>query len=81
MFTYLNNLWIAFSTIINVLVFNGSPIQCFSSRCYSEPRPIAMWIINKIVFWQNNHCRGAFAHNLRMAEELIQSSKDNGTYR
>jgi hypothetical protein len=78
---YLKNLWIAFSALINVLVFNGSPTQSFSSRCYSEPRPKAMWLINKIWFWQNNHCRGVFAHDLRMAEALIQEAKDRGIYR
>lgn len=81
MLKYLNNVWIAFSTLINVLVFNGTPIQSFSSRCYAEPKSKTMWAINKIVFWQNNHCRGAFAHNLRMAEALIQAAKDKGIYR
>jgi len=81
MLNYFNNLWIAFSTLINVLVFNGSPIQCFSSRCYAEPRPKTMWVINKIIFWQNNHCRGAFAHDLRMAETFIQDAKNRNIYR
>jgi hypothetical protein len=79
--SYLNNLWIAFSALMNVLIFNGSPIESFSSRCYSQPRPKAMWLINKICFWQNNHCRGAFAHDMKMAVDAVQSAKDKGIFR
>lgn len=81
MLTYLNNLWIAFSALINVLFFNGSPIESFSSRCYSEPRPKTMWLINKIIFWQNNHCRGAFAHDMQMAVDAIEKAKNKEIFR
>lgn len=79
--SYLNNVWIAISQLLNVVFFGGVPNESISSRSYREPWSKSMWVINHIVFWQNNHCRGAFAHNLRMFEQYIQDAKDKGIYR
>jgi hypothetical protein len=78
---YFNNIWIALSQLLNVVFCFGNPNESLSSRAYRQPWNIVMWIFNHIIFWQNNHCRGAFAHDLRMFEDYIQSAKDKGIYR
>jgi len=81
MYSYLKNLWNAFSQFLNVLLLNGSPNESLSSRAYAEPWPKTMWIINKVFFWQNNHCRGAFANELRLSEEYVRKAIEKGIYR
>ena len=78
---YLNNIWIAVSQLLNVVFCNGMPNESLSSRAYREPWNKVMKLFNFVVFWQNNHCRGAFAHNLRIFEQYIQDAKDKGIYR
>jgi len=79
--SYLNNIWIAISQLLNVVFCNGSPSESLSSRAYRQPWNKVMWLFNHIVFWQNNHCRGAFAHNLRTFENYIKEAKEKGIYR
>ena len=75
---YLRNIWHAFSQFLNVLLLNGATNECLSGRCYSMPWRIPMAIINTLVFWQNNHCRGAFNNDLQYAKDLIEKSKQKG---
>ena len=78
---YLNNIWIAISQLLNVVFCNGTPNESLSSRAYRQPWNVTMWFFNKAIFWQNNHCRGAFSHDLRTFEAYIQAAKDKGIYR
>lgn len=49
----------ALSQFFNVLLFSGDPNECISGRCWREQRSIYK-LINKIFFWQENHCKEAY---------------------
>jgi hypothetical protein len=67
----LSGLLNACSQTLNVLLLNGHPNESISGRCYREPWPRAMKIINGMFFWQNNHCRGAYRADVQWAREYL----------
>ncbi len=69
-YSRIGNLWSAFSQILNVLILNGHPNESISGRCYRENWSSAESFINKIFFWQSNHCRGAYNNDRDWAEEF-----------
>ena len=60
----LNQLWLAIDQLANVLL-GGYADETISSRAWrsqSKKRwSIMVSVINTLFFWQNNHCRGAYA--------------------
>jgi hypothetical protein len=64
--TYLINIFLALDYAVNALLC-GLPNETLSSRAYRmQQKPQPYWhglaaCINCIFFWQNNHCRGAYA--------------------
>jgi len=62
------------SATVNVLLFNGHPDESLSARAWRENRPVYK-IINKIFFWEENHCRSAHLTDIKRAEELLNINK------
>jgi len=59
------------SQAANALLFGGNPDESMSARAWRENRPIYK-VINKIFFWEDNHCRNAHLTDVQHAEELTQ---------
>ncbi len=65
--TYAKSVGIAADQLINA-VLGGRPSETLSVRAYrlgvlggdTRWRRV-VWVINKLFFWQRNHCRGAYA--------------------
>jgi len=62
------------SASLNVLLFNGHPDESLSARAWRENRPIYK-VINRIFFWEDNHCRNAHLTDIKRAEELLQPNR------
>lgn len=70
------------SQLINVLVFDGSPDETVSGRAYRQGilQGDAKWaqrrkIINRLFFWDDDHCLKSHSQDRRMAEALIRIYK------
>lgn len=50
----------ALSQFFNAWVFRGDPNECISGRCWREQRLWAVRLINRLFFWQENHCKEAW---------------------
>lgn len=63
----LRQIWLALDQLANALC-GGMADETVSSRCWrcQDQRPFGalVRIINACMFWQNNHCRGAYAQYL-----------------
>lgn len=61
---YLRQSWLAADQLLNALL-GGMADETISSRCWRcrdrQPYAFLVRLINAVVFWQNNHCRGAHA--------------------
>jgi len=71
---YFINIAASISQFFNVLVFNGHPDESISARCWREDREIYK-VINKIFFWEDNHCRNAHMMDINRAEWLQQNRR------
>jgi len=68
--SYLANLLSAFSQLCNALI-GGHSNESISGRSYREGWALAT-IINSVLFWQNNHCRGAHNKDVEWAKDFIK---------
>jgi hypothetical protein len=66
---YLGNLWTSFSQVINA-IFGGKPCETISSRAYRANNWVKK-VINKVFFFQENHCRASFFSDVTDAEWLV----------
>ena len=66
-----SRLFSATSQWLNVLLLDGEPNESISGRCYREGWTKAEAVINRLFFWQNRHCRGAYARDLQWAQDYI----------
>lgn len=68
MLDYLGRVFSAFSQLANAVLLNGHPNESISGRCYRE-----QWrcerLVNSLFFWQQRHCRGAYASDRQWAIE------------
>ena len=67
------------STILNVLVFNGSTHQTTSSRAYIDGKTDPKWakrrdLIDCVFFAEANHCEGAWAKEVHNARKTLQKA-------
>ena len=62
------------SATLNVLLFNGHQDESLSARAWREDRQVYK-VINKIFFWEDNHCYQAHLTDIKHAEELLQPDK------
>ena len=72
---YLFSIWSATSQWLNVVFLLGHANESISGRCYREPWPLAMKIVNKVFFWQVDHCKSAYTTDLKWAKEYIDQDK------
>jgi hypothetical protein len=72
---YLWRIWSATSQWLNVVFLFGHPNESISGRCYREPWPRAMALINKMFFWQVNHCKSAYNNDLKWAKAYIETER------
>lgn len=68
---YLDNAFRSMSQAVNCVVFLGDSQESLSARFYRENWSIGIKIINAVFFWQNHHCRGAYAKDLAWAKSYI----------
>ena len=61
---------------LNKVFLNGSPDMTVSARCYiNRERPgwrIAYRVINRVFFWQEDHCRASYETDLAFAKTILQ---------
>ena len=69
--SYLHNLIISMSQLINV-IFRGKPDETLSARAWREQRKLLVTMINSFFFWQNNHCRGAYAQEIERKHQHVE---------
>jgi len=74
LFNWLTKVASVTSASLNVILFNGHQDETLSARAWRENRPIYK-VINKIFFWEDNHCRNAHLTDIQRAEELLQLNK------
>lgn len=67
------------SQFLNVVIFNGSPDETVSGRSYRQGvlQGCAKWSrqrqwINKVFFWDEDHCKKSHEQDRRMAEALMR---------
>ena len=69
------------SQTINLWVLFGHHDMTVSARCYiNRDRKgwgVAYKVINKIFFWQDNHCRESFLADVLFAEEVMKYVESN----
>jgi hypothetical protein len=70
---YLVRLFDAVSQLANVLLLNGDANESISGRAYRSEWPAQKWI-NKLVFWEPDHCYWAYLTDLERARELIKGT-------
>ncbi len=74
---YFFGLWSAASQMVNAII-GGHPNESISGRCYGAPWPRFMAVVNKLFFWQVNHCRSAFTSDLTWAKGYVTKAKERG---
>lgn len=73
--TYLWNLLEWGSQGLNAIFLAGNPNMTVSARCYmNSARPgwsVAYRVINKLFFWQENHCKQSYEEDVRFAKSIL----------
>ena len=69
------------SRTINATVYTGSMHQTLSARAHIESRTSEVWSrrekrINKLFFWQDNHCAEAWSSEVTRARKTLQRNGD-----
>jgi len=64
-----------FSQTINLWLLFGHHDETVSARCYKNRHKkgwrVAYKYINKVFFWQDNHCYESFLDDVKYAEEVL----------
>ena len=68
---YIMGVWSATSQWFNVVLLLGHPNESISGRSYREPWPLAHKLINKLFWWQVDHCKSAYNNDLKWAKEYL----------
>jgi len=66
---------------VNCAILRGSPDMTVSARCYVSRR-LPRWrtayrIINRIVFWQKDHCKISFQSDILYANRVLSILKQS----
>lgn len=69
-----------FSTLLNVVVFNGSTHQTTSSRAYIDGKTDPKWakrrdFINRVFFLDDDHCAGAWTKQVHNARKTLDRAQ------
>lgn len=68
---YAKNIWSATSQWGNVVFLLGHPNESISGRAYRETWALAHKLINKMFWWQVDHCRSAYENDLKWAKQYL----------
>ena len=83
MSAYIWNVLEWFSQGLNTVLLAGNPNMTVSARCWlSRERTgwaLAYRVINRIFFWQADHCRQSYQDDLRFARSILPPAAV-GTY-
>lgn len=68
----------AFSRLANALILGGSVNESISARAWRMHLRSKAWrtayrVINRMFFWQNNHCRGAHNNGRKEMQQWLDS--------
>ncbi len=69
---WLSHICSVLSNLGNVIIFNGHPDESICARCYREDRVWAVKILNKVVFWEGDHCYKAHISDVEHALDLLE---------
>lgn len=77
MSTYFGRVRTIFSQALNVVFFGGDEDESLSARSYREKESSPFWaksyqILNKVFFWDDNHCYKEFLEDYNKAEALVR---------
>lgn len=69
------------SRVANAAFYGGSVHQTLSARTHIEARTDAAWAkrerrINRLFFWQDGHCAGAWLSEVTRARKTLQRNGD-----
>ena len=74
--SYLTRVAAWLSQGINCVLLNGSPDQTVSARAYLNQKDkywgIAYYSINRLFFWQINHCKESHEADLVFARSILR---------
>ena len=68
---YLSRIGSSSSQMFNAVFLLGHPNESISGRSYRENWKL-QHVINKIFFWQENHCLQSYLSDLRWARDYIK---------
>ena len=63
------------SQILNVIFLNGDPNESISGRCWREQRMTAVKWINRLFWWQYQHCRSAYQTDLERSKQYLERAR------
>jgi hypothetical protein len=69
------------SRVINATIYGGSMHQTLSARAHIEARTKTEWAaredrIDRLIFWQDEHCARAWASEVTRARKTLQRNGD-----
>lgn len=69
------------SRLLNVVLLRGNVNESVSARSYRLRNTSTFWkmsylTVNRIFFWQNNHCRGAHRNRRSEMKNWLESGDD-----
>jgi hypothetical protein len=72
---YLLNIGEIISQALNAILLAGNPNMTVSARCYlNREKPgwrTAYFTVNKIFFWQEDHCRSSWVSDIVFARQAL----------
>ena len=70
MIEWITNIGSATSQLANTFFLFGHPNESISGRSYRQNWKLALFLINTLFFWQQNHCRGAHNKDVEWAKSF-----------
>lgn len=69
--SYYVRLFDATSQWLNVFLLNGDANESISGRSFREDWKVTEKIINKLIFWEPEHCKLAYYSDLARAKTMV----------
>lgn len=64
-------LLVLISQTVNALILMGNPDETLSARAYRTPWPTVRRILDKIYFWETEHCYKSHQRDIDFAKRLL----------
>jgi len=79
MLNYFINIATSISQFGNTIL-GGNPDMTISARAYLNKENPKWWVVyatmNKVFFWQDNHCYESHLDDIKFAKEILESLKN-----